>query len=177
LRGGEAGGGEDALVEGDEEAFAAGEDCAVGSLELGLVEELALESAIGFGGAAQVAGYEDERLIERGWLEVVNLHVAGHGEDIEGTVELAHGFVEERGNDAAVNVALRAFVHAVELEVGGGGDGFGVGGVGGEDEVEALWVGGAAAEAVVGALVDGGGGGEGVGGVSGSVRHGFWFGR
>jgi hypothetical protein len=30
---------------------------------------------------------------------------------------------------------------------------------------------------VVGALVDGGGGGEGVGGVSGSVRHGFWFGR
>src|SRR5258708_6208322 len=95
--------------------------------------------------AAEVAADEDERLVERGRAEVVDLHVAGHGEDVEGAVEFAHGLVEERGDDAAVDVAGRAFVEAVELKVGGGGGDFAVGGVGGEDEVEALWVGGAAA--------------------------------
>ncbi len=169
--GGEAGGGQDSFVEGDEEAFAAGEDGAVGALEFGLVEEFAVGCAVGFGGAVEVAGYEDQRLVERGGPEVVDLHVAGHGEDVEGAVELAHGFVEERGDDAAVDVAGWAFVHAVELEVCGGGDVFGVGGVGGEDEVEALRVGGAAAEAVVGALVDGGGV-HGGGGVAGGVGYG-----
>ncbi len=82
--------------------------------------------------------------------------MAGHGEDVEGAVELAHGFVEESGDDASVDVAGWAFVEAVELELGGGGGDLGVGGVGGEDEVEALRVGGAAAEAVAGSLVDGG---------------------
>ena len=106
-----------------------------------------------------MAADEDEGLVEGDGTEVVDLHVAGHGEDVEGAVELAHGFVEERGYDAAVDVAGRAFEHASEVDVGGGGDGFGVGGVGGEDEMEALRVGGAAAEAVVGALVDGGSGG------------------
>jgi len=58
---------------------------------------------------------------------------------------------------AAVDVARGAFVHAIEFEVAGCGDGVGVGGIGGESEVKALGVGGAAAEAVIGALVDGGG--------------------
>jgi hypothetical protein len=96
--------------------------------------------------------------------------VAGHGEDVERAVELAHGFVEERGDDAAVDVAGRAFVHAVELEVRGGDDGLGIGCVGGEDEVKTLGIGGTAAEAVVGALVDGAvvhGGGSVAGGVGG----------
>jgi hypothetical protein len=169
LGSGEAGGGKDFFVEGDEEAFAAGEDRAVWMLEFGLVEDLAARSAVGLRGAAEVAADQDERLVERGGTEIVDLHVAGHGDDIERAVELAHGFVEESGDDAAVDVAGWALVHAVELEMRGGGDGFGVGRVGGEDEVEALRVGGAAAEAVVGALVDGGGGGEGVGGVAGCV--------
>lgn len=59
LWGGEAGCGENALVEGDEEALAAGEDGAVGALELGLVEELAVEGAVGFGGATEVSSDED----------------------------------------------------------------------------------------------------------------------
>ena len=62
MGGGEAGGGEDFFVEGDEDAFGAGEDGAVGPLDFGLVEELAVEGAIGFGGAAEVAGDEDKRL-------------------------------------------------------------------------------------------------------------------
>ena len=96
--------------------------------------------------------------------------MAGHREDVEGAVELAHGFVEERGDDASVNVARGTFVHLVELEVAGGGDGFGVYGVCGEGEVEALWVSGAAAEAVVGTLVDGGVAIHGDGIVSGLVE-------
>ena len=169
MRSREACGGEDFFVEGDEDAFGSGEYSAVGALDFGLVEELAVGSAVGFGGAVEMAGYEDQRLIERYWAEVIDLHVAGHGEDVEGAVELAHGFVEECGYDASVDVAGRALVHAVELDVCGGGDVVWVGGVGGEGEVEALGVGGAAAEAVAGALVDGGGGGERVRGVAGDV--------
>jgi hypothetical protein len=177
LWGGEAGCCENAFVEGDKDTFAAGEDGAVGALEFCLMEELAIRGAVGFGGTVEVSRYQDERLVERRGLEVVDFHVACHGEDIEGTVELAHGFVEERGYDASVDVAGRALMHAIELEVRSGGDGFGVGDVGGEDEVEALRIGGAAAETVVGALVDGRGGGEGVGSVACSVWHRLWFGR
>jgi hypothetical protein len=153
---GEAGGGEDFFVEGDEDAFGAGEDRAVGALDFGLMEELAVGSAVGFGGAVEMAGDEDQRLIERDGAQVIDLHVTGHGENVERAVELAHGFVEKRGYDASVDVAGRAFVHAVELDLCGGGDVFGVGCVGGEGEVETLGVGGAAAETVVGALVNGG---------------------
>ena len=157
MGGGETCGGEDFFVEGDEDAFGSGEYSAVGALDFGLVEELAVGSAVGFGGAVEMAGYEDQRLIERYWAEVIDLHVAGHGEDVEGAVELAHGLVEECGDDAAVDVAGWALVHAVDLNVCGCGDVFGVRCIGGEGEVETLGIGGAAAEAVVGALIDGGG--------------------
>jgi hypothetical protein len=56
LGGGEAGGGENSFVEGDEDAFGAGEDGAVGTLDFGLMEELAVGGAIGFGGPAEMAG-------------------------------------------------------------------------------------------------------------------------
>ena len=131
----------------DEEALGSGENGAVRVLDFGLVEELAAL-------AAEVAAGEDKRLVERDGTKVVDLHVAGHGEDVEGPVELAHGLVEERGNDATVDVPRGAFVEAVELELGGGDGDLGVGGVSGEDEMQALWVGGAAAEAVAGSLVD-----------------------
>ena len=138
------------------------------------MEELAVGGAVGFGGAVEVTGHEDEGLIERYGSEVVDLHVTGHGEDVEGAVEFAHGLVEERGDDAAVDIAGRAFVHAIELKVAGCGDSVGVGGVGCEGEVEALGVGGAAAEAVIGALVDGGGVHRGWG-VAGGVGCGHRF--
>jgi hypothetical protein len=148
--------GEGFFVDGDEEAFAAGEDGAIGVLDLGLMEELAAGRAVGFPGVAEVTADEDERLVERRGAEVVDLHVAGHCEDVKRTVELAHSFVEERCDDAAVDVAGRALVHAVELKVCRGGDRLGVRGIEGEAQVQALGVGGSAAEAVVGALVDGG---------------------
>lgn len=148
---GEAGAGEVLVVNNDEEALGAGEDCAVGVVDLGLVEELAAL-------AAEVAAGEHEQLVERGGAKVIDLHVAGHGEDAEGTVELAHGLVEQGGDDASMNVAGRAFVKLRELDVSGGGGDAGVRCVDGEVEVESLRVGRAAAEAVVGALIEGGSG-------------------
>ena len=63
-------------------------------------------------------------------------------------------------------------MYAVELELSGCDWLGGVAGVGGEGEVEALGIGGAAAEAVAGALVDGGVTGQGVRNVAGCVGGG-----
>ena len=41
--------------------------------------------------------------------QVVDLHVAGHGSETAGANGLAHDFVEQRGDDAAVQVAGVAF--------------------------------------------------------------------
>ena len=159
----EAGGSEHGFVDHDEEAFAASQDFAGGRLDFGLVEELAAFTL-------EVAAGEDELLVERDGAKIIDLYVACHGEDVERTIEFAHGFVEQSGYDASVDVAGWAFVHAVELEVCGA-DGVGrVPRVGSEDEMEALWVAGSAAKAVTGALVDGGGGGERIRGVASGVR-------
>ena len=134
-------------IDDEEEAFGAGQDGAVGVDELGGVVELAAV-------AAEMAGDEAERGVDGRGAEVVDLHVAGHGEEIEGAVELGHGFVHEDGDDAAMEVAGRALVQAGEVDGGGGGDVFGVDGVDYKGEMKALGVVGAAAEAEVGALVD-----------------------
>lgn len=102
--------GEDGFVDLDEDSVAAGEYGSVGGLDLGLVEELSSFSA-------QVTAFELKRLKEGDGLEVVDLHVAGDGEDIERAVDLAHGLVEKSGDDASMDVAGWAFVEAVELEV------------------------------------------------------------
>ena len=165
LRLGEAGEGEEFLVDRDEDTFCTGQGGTVGMPDLGQMEELSTFTAY-------VAAKEGEGLVERNGAKVVDFHVSGHSEDVERTIEFTHGLVEQRGDDAAVNVAGRAFVRTVEAELGGGdGDG-GVRGVGREDEVEALRIGGAATEAVVRALVDGGGRGERVGSVAGGVGDG-----
>ncbi len=143
---------EQARVDGQEEGLGVGERCAIGGEEVGGVEEFAGAFA------TKVAGGEGEGGVERCGTEVVDGHVAGHGEEAEGTVELAHGFVEQGGDDAAVDVAGRALVEFGELDGGGGGDLVFAGrwlGVDGEAEVEALGIGGAAAEAVGGEFVDG----------------------
>ena len=158
------GGGEVAGVDDDEDAFALGEELAGGEMEVDGVEELAAF-------AAEVAGGEGERGVERGGAEVIDLHVAGHGEEAEGAVELGHRFVAESGDDAAVDVAGWALVKFGEVNDGDGGGVGGVGGVESKREVEALGVVGAAAEAVGGDFVDGGSGE-----VGGGVRvHGFWI--
>ena len=162
---GEAGQGQEFCVDHDEEAFGLGEDRAVWVLDLGVVEELAAL-------AAYVSAGKDQGLEEGYWPKVVDLHVASHGEDVERPVELAHRFVKERGDDASVDVAGRAFVVAVELKVAGGDGVCGVACIGGEDEVQALGVRRAAAEAVIGPLIDGGVTVHGGRGVAGCVGRG-----
>lgn len=123
--------------------------------------------------AAEVAAGEDERFVERDRTKVVDLHVTGHGKDVEWAVELAHSLVEQGSDDTAVDVAGRALVHAVKLKVGCGDGIGGVAGVGRKDKMEALRVCGAAAEAMAGTLVDGRGGSvHGDGSVAGCVGGG-----
>jgi len=133
-------------VDDDEEAFAAGEEIAGWELEIDGVEEFAAGGSL----AAEVAGGKGERGVEGGGAEIVDLEVAGHGEDLEGTVELAHRFVEEGGDDAAVDVAGRALMEFGEVDDGLSDGVFGVGGVEMEVEMEALRVSVAAAEAMGG---------------------------
>jgi hypothetical protein len=143
LRGGKVGGGEDIFADCDEEAFAASEYGAIGELEFGFMEQL---SAL----PAQMGADEDERLVERGGAKVVDLHMPSHRKDIERTVELAHGFIHESGDDASVDITGRTFVETGELQVCCSGDLFVIDG---EDEVEALRIIRAAGEAVTCALV------------------------
>ena len=103
---GKAGEREYFCIDDYENTFGSGENSAVWELKFGLVKELAAF-------AVEVSADKDERLEERRGAEVVHLHVTGHGDDVEGTVELAHGFVEKGGDDAAVDVAGWAFVEAI----------------------------------------------------------------
>jgi hypothetical protein len=143
----EAGEGEESFVHYDEDAFGASKNLAVGGLNFSFVKELAAFTP-------EMAAGKDEGLVEGDWPEVVHLHMTCHGEDVERAVELAHGLVEQGGYDSSVDVTGRAFVAAVELEVSGGGGMVWVSRVSGEDKVQALWIGGAASEAVAGALVN-----------------------
>jgi hypothetical protein len=119
--------------------------------------------------AAKMPADNDKRLEERDWAEVVDLHMASHGEDVERTVELAHGFVEESGDKTSVEIAGWAFVVAIEFDMGGCDGVLRVVCVCGEDEMKALGIGGTAAEAVIGELVESGASGHGLGCVAGFV--------
>ena len=123
--------------------------------EFGCVVELAAL-------AAEVLTEEGERGAERSGPEIVDGQVAGHGDEIERTVEFAHGFVHEGCDYSAVDIAGRTFVQAAEVDGGGGGYVGGIGGIDVEMEVQTLRVVGAAAETVVGAGTLGGGIGGGV---------------
>lgn len=103
--------------------------------------------------ATEMATGEDQWLVQWGGTEVVDLHVAGHGENVERAVELAHGFVEEGRYDASVDVSGRAFVELRQLDVRGRNGCFRMIGVDLEAEMETLRIGWTAAEAVTGSLV------------------------
>jgi len=51
------------------------------------------------------AAFQEERLAGGNRPQVVNLHVACHGDEAARTYGLAHGLVDQGGDDAAVQVA------------------------------------------------------------------------
>ena len=117
--------------------------------------------------AADVSAGEAKVCAQRARAQVIDFHVAGHGEQVERAVEFAHGFIHERGDDAAVDVARGAFMHSLKIGDGMGGDVGWVFRVDGEFEVQTFGVRWAAAETMAGTFIDclGDGRGEVRGGV------------
>ncbi len=96
-------------VDGDEEAAAAGQHLAFLIQDLGDINVLA---ALYF----FLARLHAQWFVERDGLEVIDGHLAGNGDDVPQHVHLAHGFVEDGGDDAAVGVSGRAGVALAESE-------------------------------------------------------------
>jgi hypothetical protein len=62
------------------------------------------------------AALDTQRLVQRDWLEVFDGHFAGKCDDVMQLVDLAHGIVEDAGDDTAVGVAGRSGVTLAEAE-------------------------------------------------------------
>jgi len=78
------------------------------------------------------AALDAERFVQRDGLEVFDRHLAGESDDVMELVDLAHGVVEDAGDDAAVAMAGRSGVALAEAEAADEGLAFFV-----EDELEA----------------------------------------
>jgi len=69
---------------------------------------------------ALLLGADGERLAQRNGLEVFNLHGTGEGQHVAEFIHLAHGFVQDGGDNAAVRVARRSGVFTRQLEMANG---------------------------------------------------------
>ena len=98
-------------VDGDEDAAAAGEDFILLVEDFGDVDVLAAVDA-------DFPALDAQRFVERDGLEVFDRHLFGEGDDVVELVYLAHGVVEDGGDDAAVAVAGRSGVALAEAEIG-----------------------------------------------------------
>lgn len=63
------------------------------------------------------AAFDAQRRMQGDWLEIFDCHFAGESDDVVEFVDLAHGVVEDGGDDAAVAVAGRSGVAFAEAEV------------------------------------------------------------
>ena len=96
-------------VDGDEDAFAAGEDFVF------VVENF---GGIDMGASAffDFAAFDAQRFVQRNGLEIFDRHFTREGDYLVELVDLAHGVVEDAGDDAAVAVAGRSGVAGAEAE-------------------------------------------------------------
>jgi len=88
-------------VDGDEEAAAAGEDLSFLVEDFGDIGMLA--AVHGF-----FARFDAQRLVEGDGLEIVDGHLDGDGDNVAELIDLAHGLVEDGGDDASMAVAGRS---------------------------------------------------------------------
>jgi Domain of unknown function (DUF5655)/Domain of unknown function (DUF4287) len=65
---------------------------------------------------ADATSFDMQRLVERDWFEIFDGHFFGEGDDVAEFVDLAHGVVEDAGDDAAVRVSGWAGVAFAEAK-------------------------------------------------------------
>ena len=131
-----------ARVDDDEHSFGGGEDLPIRSEDLGGMEELAAF-------AANVVADDREFHRERDRAQVVDFHVARHGDNVKRPVQFTHRLVEHRGDDASVDVSRWSLVGPCELDRGRRRDRLGIARVDAEMHVESLGIEVSATEAVV----------------------------
>ena len=85
-------------VDGDEEAAAAGQDFILFVENFGHIDVLAAVDL-------DLARFDTQRLMERHWLQILHGHFGRERDHLVQLVHLAHGFVEDGGDDAAVAVS------------------------------------------------------------------------
>ena len=144
-------------IDGDEDAAAAGQDFAPFVQDFGGID-------VGAAALFDFAAFDSERFVQRDGLEIFDGHFTGEGDDMMQLVDLAHGVVEDAGDDAAVAVAGWSGVATAQTEFADEGLTLFV-----KDELEAHTVGivHAADEAVVLLHLH----------VAGVVALGLWFGH
>jgi hypothetical protein len=96
-------------VDGDEDAAAAGEDFVIFVQDFGGVD-------VGTSALFDFAAFDTEGFVERNGLEIFDGHFAGESDDVVEFVDLAHGVVEDTGDDASVAVAGRSGIAFAEAE-------------------------------------------------------------
>jgi len=96
-------------VDSDEDAATAGQDFALFVQDFGGVH-------VGASFLFYLAAFDAERLVQRDGLEIFDGHFTSEGDDMMQLVDLAHGVVEDAGDDAAVAVAGWSGVTAAEAE-------------------------------------------------------------
>src|ERR1035441_3056812 len=103
--------GEHALgIDLDERSRAGGEHFAFGVADLGSAKVFAAVDP-------DLPAFGDQRLGERHGPDVVDLHGCGDGNDVAQLADLAHGFVEDGGDDTAMRVRRWAFEAIRQREV------------------------------------------------------------
>ncbi len=67
---------------------------------------------------------DDQGLSQRYRPEILNVHLSGEGNYVVELVYLAHGFIQDGGDDAAMRMAGRTLIAARQPEFAGGAAGF-----------------------------------------------------
>jgi hypothetical protein len=127
-------------IDGDKQALAARQHLA---FFVEYLRFISVPAALDF----ELARFDAQRLMERHGLEVIHSHLGSHGDDLAQLVYLAHGFVEDGGDDAAMAVSGRPGVALAEAEAADEAVAFLVIG---ETQLHAVGVVGAADEAAIG---------------------------
>jgi len=97
-------------VNGNEGTTAAGEDFPLLVRDFGHVNVPAPVDA-------DFPALDPQRRVKRHGLDVFNGHFFGQGDDLTELVYLAHGIVENAGDDASVAVARRARIPVAQIEI------------------------------------------------------------